>query len=280
MIVKGHRLSGSFHHVVKTDHISGLNDAIRTDGINCVFSPLEITPLALGYINGLDLSKSGEFAHIINPYGHDPSIGPWKSLFFSEFITDPKNFDPDILYTQMTEFPERSGKTEFAELVCEIANAFWPARGNPEGMSLSIMQKFAATNPLFHLDDGTTRRGLVTLRGNEQKGATKIICNDATDFWQRQPNGYPFLNPIGEAGKDFAVEDHQIMHIPLRHMSIHEGVKHKMRPGFLEHVNEDGLREIYTELYLIDIMAEQNPLGHSEPSAGECPEPRLQIMLN
>lgn len=274
-------LNVPFTHVAHVNHIDELNAAIRTDGINLAYAPLDIAPLAETYINNLDLSPDGEFSHIVNPNGHDPSIGSWKSLFFTDFVTDPKRLEPKIIHARMTELPDRHGKEAFATLFSNIAKAYWPARSMEQGMEASLMLKYPATNPKFHLDDSTNRRGLVTLRGDTQKGATKILANDAVNIWQRQANGYPFLNPIGEAGIDFTVEEHQMMHLPLRCMSIHEGVQCQIRPGLLIHQDEKtGLCEIDMEILGMDMMAEQNPLAHSEPSAEECPEARLQIMLN
>ena len=274
-------MGSSFSHVAQCDHISDLDSAIRADDTNLAYAPLIIDPRAQAYMDGLDLSPNGEFAHITNPYGHDPSIGPWKSLFFSDFVTDPEQFDQDILFSRMTDLPDRAGKSEFAALISTLGKTYWPSRENEHGMSLSLMLKYAATNPKFHVDGGVTHRGLATLRGNEEKGATKILSNDAVNIWQRHESGLPYINPIGEAGKDFEVENHQITHIPMRTMSIHQGVPFKMHPALQINTNpETGHLAVEYEIYGEDQMAEANPLIHSEPSDEDCPEPRLQVMMN
>ena len=188
-------LGGSFSHVIRAEHTDELQAAFQEEGINCAYAPLIISPEARAYIDTLDLSQDGEFAYIVNPDGHDPSIGEWKGLGFI-YAKTSADLDPDKIERDLKNFPEREGKTDFARTLSMIGNAYWPIRQNENGMYMSLMLKYAATNPKFHLDDNVTGRGLVTLRGNAQKGATKILSNNAVNIWQRQENGYPFLNPM------------------------------------------------------------------------------------
>ena len=237
-----------FGHDLEVIEPNKLNAIRKCPEINLILYKPPIERQALDYLSQLNMDT--DFSHVPCDRG---GVAYKNIKFLSTFDYDlsaPLSAE-ELIETKMSTFPKHEGLRSFAQSVLLQAELFCRA-AESSGTAVMLMQKGPQIEAVWHADNETDLRALVTWKGEP----TFWLPNQEVVDWSIEKRGKYRHNFYGLAGTDFlkVARQARVHELVVMQGHMHNPTLHIVPSGTLPIIHTEPVLSQTSETRLIQLM--------------------------